>query len=269
MIPLDVGFLPFGPRRQLIPARMLALGQADERATVVYVSTAQQGAVFAVVDRLDGSPRTACVLVEGQDVPNSIAYDGATGSLYIAAVRVMAGWLRTAHWWGCLAAAAAPQTLPPTPPLEQQVSSMTRLDGVDAAALAGCDAGLLEATVIANGTAMPPQEKHANRGLTLSPNDGMLYYTVGAPFDCCQECSGPYCSVWRMATDGSGLEQVAANIRNAAAYTWHPGTGDLLVAAMERTGMGDQREPLHSVAGRPKLHLTCSAACRLPRHCRA
>lgn len=66
---------------------MLALGQADEEATVVYVSTAQQGAVFAVVDRRDGSPRSACVLLEGQNVPNGLAYDAATGSLYIAAVR--------------------------------------------------------------------------------------------------------------------------------------------------------------------------------------
>lgn len=118
---------------------------------------------------------------------------------------------------------------------------MTRVDGVDAAALAGCDPALLGSLVIANGTAMPPQEKHANRGLSLGP-DGLLYYTVGAPFDCCQECTGPYCSVWRMGTDGSGLEQVVAGIRNAAAYAWHPTTGDLLIAGMERTGMGDERE---------------------------
>lgn len=66
---------------------MLALGQAGAEATVVYASTAQQGAVFAVVNRSDGSPRTTCALLEGLNVPNGIAYDATTGSLYIAAVR--------------------------------------------------------------------------------------------------------------------------------------------------------------------------------------
>lgn len=44
-----------------------------------------------------------------------------------------------------------------------------------------------------------------------------------------------------MATDGSGLERVASGMRNAAAFAWNPNTGDLLVAAMERTGLGDER----------------------------
>lgn len=57
---------------------------------MVYVSTAQQGAVFAVVDRLDGSPRTACVLLANDSAPstpNGVAYDPATSALYIAGVR--------------------------------------------------------------------------------------------------------------------------------------------------------------------------------------
>lgn len=120
---------------------------------------------------------------------------------------------------------------------------MLRVDGVDAAALAGCDPELLEPTVLANDTAMPPQPKHANRGLTLGP-DGRLYYTVGAPFDSGEECTASYCAVWSMAADGSGLRQVAAGVRNAAAFAWHPTTGDLLAVGMERTGMGDEREPV-------------------------
>lgn len=122
---------------------------------------------------------------------------------------------------------------------------MLRVDGADAAALAGCDATLLDVATIANGTAggLPPQEKHANRGLTLGP-DGLLYYTVGAPFDSGEECYGPYCAVWRMDTEGGGLEQVAADVRNAAALAWHPRTGQLLAVGMERTGMGDERELL-------------------------
>ena len=46
-----------------IPARFLALGLAEEGATVVYASTAEENAVFAIVDRHDGSPRQACVLL--------------------------------------------------------------------------------------------------------------------------------------------------------------------------------------------------------------
>lgn len=51
---------------------------------------------------------------------------------------------------------------------------MTRHDGVDAAALAGCKPALITTTVVANSTVMPPQEKHGNRGLTLGPSDGRL-----------------------------------------------------------------------------------------------
>lgn len=135
-----------------------------------------------------------------------------------------------------------PLCIPVSSCLPTQVNAMVRVDGADASALADCDPELLNVTVLASGEpAMPPQEKHANRGMTLGP-DGMLYYTVGAPFDSGEECEEPYCSVWRMATDGSGLERVASGLRNAAAFTWNPSTGDLLVAAMERTGLGDERE---------------------------
>lgn len=134
---------------------------------------------------------------------------------------------------------------------------MVRVDGVDASALAGCDPDLLNVTVLASGEpAMPPQEKHANRGMTLGP-DGMLYYTVGAPFDSGEECEEPYCSVWRMATDGSGLERVASGMRNAAAFAWNPNTGDLLVAAMERTGLGDERELCWALLARPGTVCCC------------
>jgi glucose/arabinose dehydrogenase len=191
-----------------IPARNMALGKADGEATVVYVSTAQQGAVFAVVDRLDGDLRATCLLLSNDSAPttpNGLAYDRSTGSLYVAGV-----------------------------------NAMVRVDGADEAALAGCDPDLLNLTVLASGDPdMPPQAKHANRGLTLGP-DGKLYYTVGAPFDSGEECTGAYCSVWRMNTDGSGLERVASGLRNGAAFTWHPRTGDMLTVAMERTGLGDE-----------------------------
>lgn len=69
-----------------IPTRFLALGRADEEATIVFASTSEESAVFAIVDRGDGK-RTACVLLQGLNQPNGITYDAATGSLYVAAVR--------------------------------------------------------------------------------------------------------------------------------------------------------------------------------------
>ena len=57
---------------------------------------------------------------------------------------------------------------------------MSRHDGVDAAALAGCKPDLLTSTVIANGSAMPPQEFHGNRALALGP-DGKLCELRGVP----------------------------------------------------------------------------------------
>lgn len=47
---------------------------------------------------------------------------------------------------------------------------MTRHDNVDAAALAGCNRSLVQSSTLA---VLPPQEKHANRALTLGP-DGKL-----------------------------------------------------------------------------------------------
>lgn len=47
---------------------------------------------------------------------------------------------------------------------------MTQHDNVDAAALAGCNRSLVKSSTLA---VLPPQEKHANRALTLGP-DGKL-----------------------------------------------------------------------------------------------
>ncbi len=72
-----------------IPARFLALGKVEGNTTVVYASTAEENAVFAIVDKHDGRPRQACVLLHNLSSitqPNGIAYDRSTGSLYIAGV---------------------------------------------------------------------------------------------------------------------------------------------------------------------------------------
>lgn len=44
--------------------------------------------IYALVDRGGGAPVTACTLIEGPlDAPNGIAYDRATGSLFVAETR--------------------------------------------------------------------------------------------------------------------------------------------------------------------------------------
>lgn len=98
----------------------------------------------AIVDTPDGSPR-ACTLLSGLNVPNGIAYDRATGALYVA-----------------------------------EVTRITRHDGADAAALAGCDAARLSSALASDQ--LPQQESHAARGLAIGPRDGKLYVTVAAPF---------------------------------------------------------------------------------------
>lgn len=97
----------------------------------------------AVVDAPGGSPR-ACTLLSGLDVPNGIAYDRASGALFVS-----------------------------------EVTRITRYDGADAAALAGCDAALLSSTPVTDQ--LPQQEDHAARALAIGPRDGKLYVTVAAP----------------------------------------------------------------------------------------
>lgn len=247
-LPLDTIRLPPGFSIDLyspdsFPARFLALGQSDANATVVYVSSTQD-VVTALVDRRDGSPVRACTLLSSQDNPNGVAYDAATRSLYVAEVR-----------------------------------AITRYDNVDAAALAGCDPGLLQATEVAGADLLPPQASHANRALAIGPEDGKLYVTVAAPFNVA-ECVDPYCTIHRLDRNGSGWEVFArggpgplqpallpcsapcccavllmahpapvhplgitaplpAGIRNAAGFDWNAETGALLWSGMERDRMGD------------------------------
>lgn len=98
----------------IMPARFLALGQADDAASVVFVSTAEEGVVFAIVDN---GKREVCVLLQGLNQPNGIAYDKETRSLYIASVRLGRGSCRHAVLarLPCLEMAHQPGWLPPPP----------------------------------------------------------------------------------------------------------------------------------------------------------
>lgn len=75
-----------------IPARFLALGLAEEGVTVVYASTAEENAVFAIVDRHDGSPREACVLLH--NLPSITQPNGAGAcALWVGAHLQCGSWV--------------------------------------------------------------------------------------------------------------------------------------------------------------------------------
>ncbi|KAL4422819.1 hypothetical protein ABPG75_009016 [Micractinium tetrahymenae] len=201
-LPLDRITLPPGFSISLyvdatFPARFFALGKTDANATVVFVSSTK-GTVTAIVDTGAASPR-ACTLLRGLDVPNGIAYDRATGALFIS-----------------------------------EVTRITRYAGADAAALAGCDASLLSSALVSDQ--LPQQEDHDARALAIGPRDGKLYVTVAAPFNL-GTCVEPFCTIHRLDKNGSNFEVFASGIRNAAGFEWHPDTGDLLFAGMERDNM--------------------------------
>lgn len=95
--------------------------------------------ITALVDRGGGDPVEACTLLRGLQLPNGVAYDAGERALYVAAV-----------------------------------NAIIRHEGVDAAALAGCDSALIKTIVVANSSVMPPQASHGNRGLAIGPKDGKL-----------------------------------------------------------------------------------------------
>jgi hypothetical protein len=229
-LPLDTIRLPPGFRVELyvnftVPTRFLALGRADSKAgtNTVYVSSTDAGVVSAttagaapvctfcllpfaffeltppgrlplctlagthpichppllcmchlqvtaLVGRGGGSPVEACTLLSGLDNPNGVAYDPSTGSLYVA-----------------------------------EVTKITRHDGADAAALAGCDASLLHSTQVVGPEVLPNQGGHANRFLGINSRDSKLYVTVALPSNV-DVCEDPYCTIHRMDKDGKNVE---------------------------------------------------------------
>eukprot|EP00887_Chlorella_sp_A99_P007271 scaffold2.g7271.t1 len=139
-------------------ARMMKLGLHNDTASIIYVSS-NSGVVTALVS-CHGNV-SACELLINQGSPNGIAY--ANGSLWVATV-----------------------------------PALTRWDGVDAAALAGCDAGMLSSSKVAD---LYPNPGHNSRALALG-GDGKLYWGYGS-VDNAGVCEPPICSIQRIGLDGS------------------------------------------------------------------
>ncbi len=98
----------------------------------------------------------------------------------------------------------------------------------------------LRATLITDN--LPNSRSHAWRYITLSPSRQRLYVSIGAPFNV-GECVYPFCGIVSLGVEGSGagrIEPFAAGIRNAAAFTWRPGGGEVMyVSGMGRDNLFD------------------------------
>lgn len=70
---------------------------------------------------------------------------------------------------------------------------------------------------------LPGGDDHSWKFLRIR-ND-KLYFAIGAPCNLCDP--GDYAKIYRMNLDGSGIETLAAGVRNTVGFDFHPKTGQL------------------------------------------
>ena len=87
---------------------------------------------------------------------------------------------------------------------------------------------------------LPSKRHHGWRYIGFGPDD-MLYISIGAPCNICEEDG--FGQIIRMNADGSGREIYAEGIRNSVGFTWHPETGDLWFTDNGRDMLGDDLPP--------------------------
>lgn len=81
---------------------------------------------------------------------------------------------------------------------------------------------------------LPTASHHGWRYMGFGP-DRMLYVSVGAPCNVCDE----YGEIWRMTPNGRDKEIFAKGVRNSVGFDWHPGSGVLWFTDNGRDWMGD------------------------------
>jgi glucose/arabinose dehydrogenase len=87
---------------------------------------------------------------------------------------------------------------------------------------------------------LPSKRHHGWRYIGFGP-DGMLYISIGAPCNVCDE--GGFAEIIRVNLDGSGRETYASGVRNSVGFTWHPETRELWFTDNGRDMMGDDIPP--------------------------
>src|SRR5437762_1380298 len=68
----------------------------------------------------------------------------------------------------------------------------------------------------------PSDSHHGWKFIAFGP-DGLLYVPVGAPCNIC-EPDARHGAIFRMKSDGSGLETFATGVRNSVGFDWQPAT---------------------------------------------
>jgi glucose/arabinose dehydrogenase len=84
---------------------------------------------------------------------------------------------------------------------------------------------------------LPNRRHHGFKYLQIGL-DNKLYLPVGGPCNVC-ESEDVFASIHRMNLDGSGMEKVAAGIRNTVGFDWHPQSGELWFTDNGRDMLGD------------------------------
>jgi glucose/arabinose dehydrogenase len=83
----------------------------------------------------------------------------------------------------------------------------------------------------------PPSSQHGWKVLKFGP-DGKLYAPVGAPCNICVP-DKDYARILRMKPDGTGVETVAAGVRNSVGFDFDPRSGDLWFTDNQRDWISD------------------------------
>jgi glucose/arabinose dehydrogenase len=98
---------------------------------------------------------------------------------------------------------------------------------------------------------LPGGDDHSWKYLRIK--DDKLYYAIGAPCNICDP--GEYAKIYRMNLDGSGIETVAAGVRNTVGFDFHPKTGELWFTDNGRDWFSEElpNDELNRVS-KPNLH---------------
>ncbi|HVR54959.1 MAG TPA: PQQ-dependent sugar dehydrogenase [Pseudorhodoferax sp.] len=98
---------------------------------------------------------------------------------------------------------------------------------------------------------LPGGSDHSWKYLRI--RDDKLYYAIGAPCNICDP--GEYAKIYRMNLDGSGIETIAAGVRNTVGFDFNPKNGQLWFTDNGRDWLSEEipNDELNVVTG-PNQH---------------